>query len=94
MNDAAPQSEVEALREQLAAAEAAVVALHASSSFEDSTAKGAVHRRLQSDSDHVALFGKCYDPTLTELRALPASTAARRAARPSLGVAGGSTTTR
>ena len=67
-------AQIEDLREQLAAAEAAVVALHASSSFEDSTAKGAVqHRRLQSASGSAPIFGKCYDPAATtSLRVPPA----------------------
>ena len=44
--------ENEDLREQLAASEAAVAALHASSSFEVPTTKGAVqHRRLEGEID-------------------------------------------
>ncbi|KAH8095309.1 hypothetical protein JL720_2600 [Aureococcus anophagefferens] len=55
--------EIEDLRERNAALEEDVVALHASSSFEDSTAKGAVQpRRLQSASGSAPIFGKCYDP--------------------------------
>jgi len=132
--------EIEDLRERNAALEEDVVALHASSSFEDSTAKGAVqHRRLQSASGYAPIFGKCYDPAATtSLRVPPASPTpgaardrsstsqgpqgqqdrgldpardrpaheadapassprvpdARRAARPLLGVAGASATTR
>ena len=56
-NDAAPQSEVEALREQ----------------DESEYAKGLLRRLTECTAPNVQIFGQCIAPDITELRVPPAS---------------------
>jgi len=60
---------------------------------ESEDAKVLLRRLSDCDDDEVHIFGDCYDPDETHLR-VPRVPDARRAARPTLGVAGTSSTTR
>ena len=63
---------------------------------ESEDAKRLLRLLSECEDEEVHIFDQCIDPaTKTELRVLPASPPdARRGARPTLGVAGSSTTTR